>query len=339
MGVAVMAAMAGAGYYLLDYLVSGEEVVVPSVYGMTKAQAMEKLFESDLWLNPEIEEVYNQNVEPGVIIEQRPQPNEHVKKKRSVTVTISAGAREIDIPDVTGKYENDAVNTLRFAGLDIGQTASVFHDRIPEKGVIAQDPLPGRHRSFGNKVNLLISLGVLPQGYVMPNYLQQNIETVLKQFKQQNTIEIIPEVKYIPTPDTSQWNTIIEQRPQPGTRFTTGEQVIFHVGSSGTTASDIQLIQISFTYPQTVKNLNALTLLIWDESSHVRDQDSAEANAPMCIPLDGFYPGLVIEKWIPVMGNAYVVLAEVDETEGNFITEIHDERWYKMSALSLMETP
>ncbi len=324
MTILVMAGMAAAGYYLLDYLVAGEEVTVPSVYGMNKAQAMETLLEHDLWLNPDIEEIYNQNVEPGIIVEQRPQPNERVKKKRSVTVTISAGARELEIPDVKGQYEDEAVLTLRSAGLDVGQRASAYHERIPEKGIIAQDPLPGRQRSYGNQVNLLVSLGSMPQGFVMPNYMEQSIEDVLQQIELQNAIAIKPEVKYIPTPEVSQWNKIIEQRPQPGTRMAFGEKMVFQVGSSGTSSSDIHLIHIEFNYPYGVFNPDNLAVLIWDETSY-------DLKSPTRISIKQSYPGFNIEHWAPVVGNAYVMLAETTQSHPELIAKIHAENWYAVT--------
>lgn len=338
MAILVMAGMAGAGYYLLDYLVSGEEVIVPSVYGMTKAQAMERLLEADLWLNPNIQEVTNQNIAPGIIIEQRPQPEERVKKKRSVTVTISAGAREIDIPDVTGKYSDEALLSLRSAGLDVGVSASVYHERIPERGVIAQDPQPGRRRSYGNKVNLLVSLGALPQGYVMPNYLDQNADVVLQQFASEIDEDFKPEIQYVPTPDSSQWNVIIEQRPQPGTRVTLGEKMVFTVGSSGTTAGDIQMVQIQFTYPNAIDTKNTLSLLVWDESARALNSTTLGLPDPSRIPITGYYPGLPIEHWVPVVGSAYVMLAEVDKIDESIITKVHDARWYHINTQQRYET-
>lgn len=332
MAILVMAGMAGAGYYLLDYLVSGEEVIVPSVYGMTKAQAMERLLEADLWLNSNIQEVTNQNIAPGIIIEQRPQPEERVKKKRSVTVTISAGAREIDIPDVTGKYSDEALLSLRSAGLDVGLSASVYHERIPERGVIAQDPQPGRRRSYGNKVNLLVSLGTLPHGYVMPNYLEQNVDIVMQQFANDINEDFKPETLYVPTPDSSQWNVIIEQRPQPGTRVTLGEKMVFTVGSSGTTAGDIQMIHIHFTYPNAINTKNNLSVLVWDESSRALNSTSIGLPEPSRFPVNGYYPSLPIEHWIPVVGSAFVVLAEVHSMDESIITKVHDTRWYHINS-------
>lgn len=339
MAILVMAGMAVAGYYLLDYLVSGEEVVVPSVYGMTKAQAMERLLEADLWLNPDIQEITNQNIAPGIIIEQRPQPEEWVKKRRSVTVTVSAGAREIDIPDVTGNYADEALLALRSAGLDVGQQASVYHERIPERGVIAQDPQPGRRRSYGNKVNLLVSLGALPMGYVMPNYLDQDADIVMQQFAHEINADFKPEVQYIPTPDSNQWNVIIEQRPQPGTRVTLGEKVVFKVGSSGTTAGDIQMIQVNFTYPTIVFTPSTLSLLVWDESARVMSGSTLGTAKPSRIPVQGYYPGLPIDYWVPVMGNTCVMLAEVNKNDESIITKIHDTRWYHINTSPGLDSP
>jgi len=315
------AGMGIGGFLLLNYMVKGEEVTVPNLYGMTKSEAILVLAEYELMLNPDIEEITNVNAAVGIVIEQRPRPDAKVKKGRKISLGISSGPEQIYIPDVTKQPEETVLSDLRSAGLNTGNRAAVYHPSIPEGVIIAQDPLPGERIIQGKKVDLLVSLGPRVHAFVMPNLIGMDMRTARNRAGQEKFILDNDHVTKQQTADQSKWNRILEQRPLPGAKVMEGERITLTAGSSGESIGTLWMIDVSFPVPAFVER-SQLCLLVWDDTSIAFDQ-------PIRIPLDLKFWQQEINRTIPVFGDALVTLSQTDDSSPNVLPLHHHFQYFE----------
>lgn len=137
---------------------------VPSVIGMTEADAMAILLDRGLRLATEVQREYHENVEKGHIIEQSPEEGTFVKRNSAVQVTVSRGPepRLISMPDLREKREEEAKailteNGLKLESITYERSAGVLYGRV-----IKQLPEPGTEVKEGSNVQLVLSSGPGP---------------------------------------------------------------------------------------------------------------------------------------------------------------------------------
>ena len=139
-------------------LFGSKEVEAPDLTGKTLTEAEELAKASDLKIR-EGDPVVSEEVEVGRIVSQDPEGGTMVKTKSAITVYVSSGPGDGEVPDVTGRSEEDAINTLEAAGFecDITQQAS----EKTQGTVISQDPAGGTQAEKGSTVTLTVSDGSL----------------------------------------------------------------------------------------------------------------------------------------------------------------------------------
>lgn len=116
----------------------GQEIVkVTKLVGKTKDEARKELRE--LGLEMEIEEVNNDEVETGVVIEQDKQEGEEVLAGSKIKLTVSLGIEQVEVPDLTGLSEDEAKAKIAEAKLKWKRTDKV-KDSSKGKGVVEQSP-------------------------------------------------------------------------------------------------------------------------------------------------------------------------------------------------------
>ena len=97
-----------------------EMVTVPKVAGETKDDAIQMLENSNLkW---EIAEETNDKIQEGIIIKQEPEANGEVPKDSTVKIYVSLGRgiKEVTVPYLIGKTEEEAKKELEEAELTVG---------------------------------------------------------------------------------------------------------------------------------------------------------------------------------------------------------------------------
>lgn len=100
----------------------------------------------------EVVEVYNNEVEAGLVLSVEPEAGTEVERDSSVTLTVSLGREPVVVPDVAGVDILSASSTLEGAGLCIGET-----DGPANTPVIATDPPSGTTVLFGACVRIITS--------------------------------------------------------------------------------------------------------------------------------------------------------------------------------------
>ena len=140
--------------------------VVPNVVGMAEGAAGTAIAAADLSLGTTIRE-YNDTVPFGQVISQEPGAGLSVPAGSSVNLVVSLGPAPVTVPDVGGKTQAEAEETIRAAGLAVGTIANEYSDTVPAGMVMGQNPPAGTSAAKGSTVDLTVSSG--PHIVTVPN--------------------------------------------------------------------------------------------------------------------------------------------------------------------------
>jgi serine/threonine protein kinase len=131
-------------------------VSVPSVAGMSFDDAKAELAKYNLGIR-QAGTVSSDTVDKDLVVSQQPEANETVEKNSTIEVTLSSGKGSIDVPNVVGKSEADAVAAL---GTTFNCNKSyAYNSDVQEGYVISQSPESGTQGKEGDTVTLVISQG------------------------------------------------------------------------------------------------------------------------------------------------------------------------------------
>lgn len=136
----------------------GKEIEAPDFTGMTVTEAEEKAQELEIKIK-EGDPVTSEDVEAGKIVSQDPDAGTTIKTKSTVTVFVSSGPGDGEVPDVVGQDEESAREMIESAGFECNVT-----EQASEKNagtIISQDPSGGSKAEKGSTVNLVASDGSL----------------------------------------------------------------------------------------------------------------------------------------------------------------------------------
>lgn len=154
----------------MHFAIHGAEVQVPSLKGMTVADARSQT--SGLGLNLTVDNRYfSSDVAAGHILTQSPPGGTVVRREWRVRVSESLGPQKVEVPNAVGMDERMAALRLRRMGLAIGTTAHFPYAKEAEGMVLAQDPPAHAQGIEGPSVSLLVAEPVdeTPDGFVMPD--------------------------------------------------------------------------------------------------------------------------------------------------------------------------
>jgi len=148
----------GVGGYLLWDRVLAPVLPIPSVEGEAQTAAIERLEEAGF--QPEVAGTrHHLEVPAGAVLEQ--QPSGVARRGADVRLVLSAGPRQLEVPNLAGLGEDEAADTLRDDGFEVTRTNR--HDEsVPEGQVIASQPAGGEVVDEGSTVQLVVSEGPAP---------------------------------------------------------------------------------------------------------------------------------------------------------------------------------
>jgi len=153
----------------MHFAIHGAEVQVPSLKGMTVADARSQT--AGLGLNLDVDNrYYSGDVAAGHILSQSPAEGTVVRREWRVRVAESLGPQKVEVPDTVGKDERVAALELRRVGLEVGVTARLPSGKVAEGTVLAQDPPAHAQGIERPTINLLVAApgDDAPDGFVMP---------------------------------------------------------------------------------------------------------------------------------------------------------------------------
>lgn len=174
--VVLLALLAGMLFLLARALGVGDSsssavlVEVPSVIGKPVADATTAL--TGLGFKVETTSATNEDQPAGNVFDQNPVRGAKVEKGSTVTLTVSAGAEAVPVPDVIGSQVDEARRLLSGQGFTVREEA-IPDETAPVGEVVDQKPGPSQDAPRGSEVVLQVSSG--PEERLVPNVSGQSL--------------------------------------------------------------------------------------------------------------------------------------------------------------------
>ena len=130
---------------------------VPYLIGDNKEDAEKKLEKAGLG-KPKLEEIYDENISEGLVIDSSIKSGEKVEVGTVLTLRVSKGSKPFEMSDVKGKDGQEAKELLENQGLIVRITYSASNS-VSENCVISQSVPAGSDVRHGEVVTLEISSG------------------------------------------------------------------------------------------------------------------------------------------------------------------------------------
>lgn len=176
--VAVIAGLLVMGVAAIVILSQPKTATVPDLAGLTVTEAEAQLKEAGLEAG-QTQQRASDTVAIGQIIGTVPPANKEVNKGAKITLIVSIGPASVNVPDVAGLEEKEAIIQIGKMDLKVGDTLSESNDTIPAKQVIRTEPAAGTRVAIGSVVKLVISSG--PQLVRVPKVVDSDEATAINQ--------------------------------------------------------------------------------------------------------------------------------------------------------------
>jgi beta-lactam-binding protein with PASTA domain len=206
-----------AAAYLLS---GGDKVTVPSVQGLTLAQAQDRL--TDAGLSGEAVPVES-DAEDGTVVSTEPGAGSEVDKGSSVLLRVSSGPGTVPVPDVVGQKLERARQRLEEAGFTVAEPVEQADEADPGT-VIAQDPGANRQAEADATVTLTVSTG--PDKATVPDVTGGSVDDARAELADANlTVGDLVEQETPAAPE----GQVIAQSPSAGEEVDEGTAVTLTV--------------------------------------------------------------------------------------------------------------
>ncbi len=267
-------------------------VSVPSVFQLEEAVAVRTL-ESAGFPVITVREA-NAEIPAGRVFDQQPRAGTKLAPGSTITLTVSAGASAVPVPNVQGWQAIDAERALRGAGFAVN-LVQVGSER-PAGEVLLQEPAPLVPHEVGAAVTLNISAG--PAAILVPNVAgMDDVDAAVAITNARLIVERLDEPS-----GTVAEGLVIRTEPQPGSQLAEGSQVLVYVSSGPE----------SVTMPD-LTGLDPSTALIQLDTLGVT------ADVVAVPPLEGETPGLIVsqepEAGTPIGPSSILTLYVIGELE------------------------
>ena len=136
---------------------AAETVLLPNVVGSTEDEAKAVLGALGLRVVPKVEA--SDDVPEGVVISMTPDPDQEVNKETLVTITVSTGAAQVEVPVLAGLPIEEASNQLGQRKLPNPDVRFEPSSEFADGQVIRSDPPAGTPVSIDRRVTLYVSNG------------------------------------------------------------------------------------------------------------------------------------------------------------------------------------
>ncbi len=200
---------------------TAEQVTVPALVGKTVTVAEQSLASQGLKLGEQTPTASDQP--KGTVLTQNPAAGSQLAKGQSVSVTVSAGRAQVQVPTLTGLASaDDARVALAEVQLVLGNVTQKDSGE-PEGMVLSQSPSSGTTVNAGSKVNITVSNGMVS----VPNVVNQS------EAQAQATLQNAGfNVQVVDQQSSQPAGTVLAQSPVANNKAKKGATVTITVASS-----------------------------------------------------------------------------------------------------------
>ncbi|MCE2525539.1 MAG: PASTA domain-containing protein [Acidimicrobiia bacterium] len=196
-------------------------IAVPSVFQLDEAVAVRTLESAGFAVITVREQ--NAEVPAGHVFNQQPRAGAKLAPGATITLTISAGASAVPVPNVLGWQAIDAERALRTAGFAVN-LVQVASER-PAGEVLQQEPAPLVPNQVSAPVTLNISAG--PAAILVPNVAGMDDVSAAVAIANAG-LEVVPQSE--PSETTAE-GLVTRTQPPAGTQVAEGSQIFVYVSS------------------------------------------------------------------------------------------------------------
>lgn len=221
-------------YFLANNLFNNDveevaQVTVPRVVGLQQDEAEAEL--EDLGFEVKVKTKESKK-EEGTVLNQDPKPNAEVDEGSTVTIVVSEGLADVEVPDLEGITEEAARTVLKEAGLKLGKVIPQENEEVAEGIIFDQDPSADSIVAAGTKVD--ITVAAPPETTEVPNVIgfsQEEAEAAIA------AAGLTPEA--VTEPSDQEAGIVVDQDPPGGSEAAPGD-IVTIVVSEGPEEEEVQ---------------------------------------------------------------------------------------------------
>lgn len=188
-------------YFIMDLIIMpaytrhGQAIRVPDLTSLHYEDAREQLKRLDLQIVEETKKYDPGNIYPiGTIMTQNPRQGSTVKKGRRIYVVVSKGEPLIEMPDLKGRSERNAIFMIKNLGLEL-RSVNYEHSDFYHEGVVSGQNVPsGSEIKYATSIDVVVSLGRLPDQFIVPNVIGRSLSDAQKVITQAGLV--VGEITY-----------------------------------------------------------------------------------------------------------------------------------------------
>ena len=140
---------------------TGNEVIVPDIVNLPFDVARKTCMDLNLYVQ-QVDMRHDDVIPQDRIISQSPEPFKPTKINRTVEVVVSKGPELVRVPYLDNITELEAKIRLENIGLKLGEKAFRYSNEVAKDRIIYSQPIADDFVPRGSSVNIVISLGELP---------------------------------------------------------------------------------------------------------------------------------------------------------------------------------
>ena len=276
----VLAAVMSA-WVIFAFLTRGGEIPVPDLSGRDLATALELTSRSNLGLRIE-GNGYDVNVPPGQVLSQDPRPVVRIRKSRIVRVVVSQGTPTVYVPNLSGLSLRRVELQLSSAGLALGRVSRVHHEDVEAGAVVAQSPSPETFVARGREVSVLLSEGVRPRRYLLPDLTGFPADDVMATLRTWGlTVGQVTETQSADLPP----GTVVGLQPEPGSEVTEGQIIHVRVSVMPGGYQTSPVILYRYSAPLGLLDRHLQVTLSIGEQENIVYEDTVPAGSTVTVPV------------------------------------------------------
>ena len=196
----------------------GNKIVVPSLAGMSQAQAAKAA--AELGLTVEVtQEVFSEDVPKGKVLTSNPAGGGRVAIAGTVNLIISKGKDRIEVPNLVGLTVESATAVLKSNSLKIGRVTEKYNYTLEAGLIIDGNPSSGSPVRQDSSIDLIISQG--PEQVELTNFQGKTSDQAQSEL---TAAGLIASSKYEYS-DTIPIGTVISQTPSDVSTVGKGEKI------------------------------------------------------------------------------------------------------------------
>ena len=174
-------------YFSMDKIIMpiytrhGQAIRVPDLTNLFYEDAREQVNRLNLQIVEETKKFDPSNeFQIGSIMAQNPRSGSTVKKGRRIYVVVSKGEPLIEMPDLRGRSERNAVFMIKNLGLEL-RHIHYDHSDFYHEGVVSGQNVPtGSEIKFATSIDIIVSAGRLPDQFITPNVIGRSLNEAQK---------------------------------------------------------------------------------------------------------------------------------------------------------------